>query len=409
MAKHLLKDIALRSAKPDTKDYRLSDGDGLYLLVKTLGAKWWRFDYSFEGKRKTLSLGVYPQVSLADARIKTQEARSQVSQGINPSDARKQLKVNQKQSQENTHRLAQGLPVVNSFADVTQRWLAFNQHRIAKITHTKKIARLTQWAFPVLGPLLIDQIKSKDIAHVLRPLTDKNQLETAHRLRSEMSAIYDFAIVQDLCEYNPVQAVAKQIPPQKVKHRAAIIDPSQLGQLLRDIDRYQGTLVVQCALRYSPLVFQRPGEIRQMQWADVDWSDCMWRLHISKTDIDHLVPLSTQALAILNELKPLTGSGQYVFPSQRGKGRPMSENTIRTALQNMGYDSDQMTAHGFRSTASTLLNEQGWHPDAIERQLAHVPSDPVRAAYNRALHLDERRQMMQSWADYLDSLKASAS
>ena len=224
-----------------------------------------------------------------------------------------------------------------------------------------------------------------------------------------MSAIFDFAIVQDLCEYNPVQAVAKQIPPQKVKHRAAIIDPSQLGQLLRDIDRYQGTLVVQCALRYSPLVFQRPGEIRQMQWADVDWSDCMWRLHISKTDIDHLVPLSTQALAILNELKPLTGSGQYVFPSVRGKGRPMSENTIRTALQNMGYDSDQMTAHGFRSTASTLLNEQGWHPDAIERQLAHVPSDPVRAAYNRALHLDERRKMMQTWADYLDTLKLTAS
>ena len=234
------------------------------------------------------------------------------------------------------------------------------------------------------------------------------QLETAHRLHSEIGLVFAYAIVHDFIDYDPSQPVAKQIPAQKVKHRAAIIDPSLVGQLLRDIGNYQGTFVVQSAFRISPLLFQRPGEIRQLLWSDIDLEAKEWRPYISKTDFHHIVPLSTQAIAILEAIKPLTGTGQYVFPSSRGDGRPMSDNTIRTALKSLGYDSDTMTAHGFRTTASTLLNEQGWSPDAIERQLAHSPRDQVRAAYNRAQYLDERRRMMQSWSDYLDGLKNGA-
>ena len=234
------------------------------------------------------------------------------------------------------------------------------------------------------------------------------QLETAHRLHAEISSVFSYAIVHNFTDYDPAQPVAKQIPAQKPNHRAAIIDPHQVGQLLRDIENYKGTFVVERAFRISPLLFQRPGEIRQLLWADIDLEAKEWRPYVSKTDFYHIVPLSTQAIAILNEIKPLTGSGKYVFPSSRGDGRPMSDNTIRTALKSLGYDSDIMTAHGFRTTASTLLNEQGWSPDAIERQLAHSPRDQVRAAYNRAQYLEERRRMMQSWADYLDKLKNGA-
>lgn len=242
----------------------------------------------------------------------------------------------------------------------------------------------------------------------LKPLIDKKQLSTAHRLHGEISAIFAYAIVHDFTDYDPAQPVARQIPAQKIKHRAAIIDPIQVGQLLRDIYNYRGTFVVKLAFRFSPLVFQRPGEMRQLLWSDIDLEAREWRPYISKTDFHHIVPLSTQALAILEEIKPLTSGGQYVFPSSRGNGRPMSDNAIRSALKSLGYDSDVMTAHGFRTTASTLLNEQGWSPDAIERQLAHAPRDSVRAAYNRAQYLEERRRMMQSWSDYLDTVKNGA-
>lgn len=227
-------------------------------------------------------------------------------------------------------------------------------------------------------------------------------------MHSEIGVVFAYAIAHGFTDYDPAQPVAKQIPAQKVKHRAAIIDPKQVAQLLRDISNYQGTFVVQSAFRLSPLLFQRPGEIRQMLWVDVDLMAREWRPYVSKTDFHHIVPLSTQAVAILEAVHPLTGGGQYVFPSSRGDGQPMSDNAIRTALKSFGYDSDVMTAHGFRTTASTLLNEQGWSPDAIERQLAHAPQDQVRAAYNRAQYLDERHRMMQSWADYLDVLKAGA-
>ncbi len=311
-------------------------------------------------------------------------------------------------ARQNKDRKEDGLPIIDSFADITRQWLDSIAHLTSDKTHTKKTSRIERLAFPLLGDRPIKEIKSADVLAVLKPIIDKQQLETAHRLHGEISSIFAYAIVHNFTEYDPAQPVAKQIPAQKVRHRAAIIDPKQVGQLLRDIYAYQGTYVVQMALRLSPLLFQRPGEIRQMLWDDVDLVAKEWRPYISKTDFHHIVPLSRQALEILEAIQPLTGSGQYVFPSSRGDGRPMSDNTIRTALITLGYDSTIQTAHGFRTIASTLLNEQGWSPDAIERQLAHAPRDQVRAAYNRAQYLDERRRMMQSWADFLDGLKGGA-
>ena len=408
MAKELNKDVVYRAAKSKEKDYTINDGDGLVLLVKSTGVKAWRFIYRFSGKQNRLSFGAYPSTTTESARRKADAVREQLANDIDPSKLKKQIKELADLADDNAKRKEDGLTILNSFADLTKQWLASIAHLTSVTTQIKKTSRLERLAFPVLGDLPIKEIKSSDVLAALRPLIDKMQLETAHRLHAEISSVFAYAIVHDFTDYDPSQPVAKQIPAQKVKHRAAIIDPTLFGQLLRDIGNYRGTFVVQSAFRISPLLFQRPGEIRQLLWSDIDLQAKEWRPYISKTDFHHIVPLSTQAIEILEAIKPLTGVGQYVFPSSRGDGRPMSDNTIRTALKSLGYDSGTMTAHGFRTTASTLLNEQGWSPDAIERQLAHSPRDQVRAAYNRAQYLDERRRMMQSWSDYLDTLKNGA-
>jgi integrase len=386
-----LSDTAIKNAKPTPdKAFKMPDGKGMYLLVNPSGSKYFRFDYRFDGKRKTLALGVYPDTSLKQAREAHDKAREQLAQGIDPSENKKAAKVAQS----------------HTFEHVTRAYLTSIAHTVRDVTHQKKLRRFELHTFPCIGNLAISDIKSPDIYNILKPIIAKKGLETAHRVHSEISAAFSYAIAHGFTDYDPAQAVAAQIPPQKVKHRAALTEPQEVAQLLRDIFHYQGTFVVQCALRLSPILFQRPGEIRQMEWKDVDLDVKEWRYFVTKTEVLHIVPLSTQAVAILKEIRPLTGSGRYVFPSSRGDGRPMSDGTIRTALKTLGYDSDVMTAHGFRTTASTLLNEQGWGADAIERQLCHMPRDAVRAAYNRAQYLDERRRMMQSWADYLDGLKA---
>lgn len=409
MALNLNKDMVYKAAKPKEKDYSINDGGGLFLFVGLNGSKLWRFVYTFQGNRKKLAFGAYPGTSTETARRRAEEARQQIANNIDPSEIKKQTKAIQKAARINEDRLCEGLPIVGSFADIAEQWLKSIANLNSTGTLFKKKNRLTNWIFPHIGSKPINGIKSVDIMTALKPLIDAGKLDSAHRLRAEISAIFAYAIVHNLTEYDPAQPVAKQIPAQKVKHRAAIIDPRQVASLLRDIANYQGTFVVQSAFKLSPMLFQRPGEIRKMLWSDIDFDTKEWRPHVTKRDFHHIVPLPTQAVEILKAIQPLTGGDQYVFPSCRRNGRPMSENTIMAALKSLGYDSSIMTAHGFRTTASTLLNEQGWSPDAIERQLSHSPKDKVRAAYNRAQYLDERRRMMQSWADYLDTLKNGAS
>ncbi len=291
---------------------------------------------------------------MKQARDKRDEARQKLTDGIDPSESRKAEKI--------AHTY--------TFERLIREWLTSNSHTLKTLTHHKKLRRFEIHVFPVLGNVPLNAVKSPDIFNLIKPHIAKGELETAHRIRSEISGAFAYAIAHGLTDYDPAQAVAKQLPAQKVKHRPALIEPSQFAQLLRDITHYQGTFVVQCALRLSPLLFQRPGEIRQMEWKDVDLVAREWRYLVTKTEFNHIVPLSTQAVEILESIKPLTGSRRYVFPSSRGDGRPMSDNTIRTALRTLGYDGDVMTAHGFRTTASTLLNEQGWSPDAIERQFS---------------------------------------
>ncbi|MGZ5059753.1 MAG: tyrosine-type recombinase/integrase [Methylobacter sp.] len=388
-----LSDTAIKNAKPNPdKPFKLQDEKGMYVLINSNGSKYFRYNYRFAGKRKTLALGIYPEISLKQAREKRDIAKRQILEGIDPCGIRKESKTAK----------------INTFEQVTRDWFASIAHTVRDITHQKKIRRFELYVFPAIGDMATSEIKSPDIYKIIKPIITKNQLETAHRVHSEIGAAFAYAIAHGHTDYDPAQAVAAQIPAQKVKHNAALTEPKEVAQLLRDIYNYQGTFVVQCALKLSPLLFQRPGEIRQMEWKDVELVAKEWRYFVTKTEVQHIVPLSTQAIAILEEIKPLTGPGRYVFPSSRGDGRPMSDGTIRTALKTLGYGKEMMSAHGFRTTASTLLNEQGWSPDAIERQLCHMPKDQVRAAYNRAQYLEERRRMMQEWANYLDTLKNGA-
>lgn len=315
MASNLNKDAVYRTAKAKEKDYTISDGQGLQMLLKPTGSKLWEYRYSFNGKQSKLKLGVYPTVSLA--RQKANDARQSVANGINPSEVKRATKEAKKLTLENEKLKGKGLPVLNSFEYVARLWLASIEHLTNPVTQIKKTSRLDRLAFPFIGNMSVRDIKSSDVLAVLKPLIDKSHLETAHRLHSEISSIFAYAIVHNMAEYDPSQPVSKQIPAQKVRHRAGIIDPKMFGQLLRDIQNYQGTFIVQSAFRLSPMLFQRPGEIRQMLWSDVDLIAREWRPYISKTDFHHIVPLSTQVIAILEAIKPLTGHVAHVFPSSR--------------------------------------------------------------------------------------------
>lgn len=383
-----LTNTVIKAAKPQDKQYKLTDEKGMYLLILKNGSKYFRLDYRIFGKRKTLAIGVYPEISLKQAREKRDLAKRQIAEGIDPMTAKKTES--------------------NLFTDIALKWFKSKQHAIEEQTHIKKLRRFELHVFPIIGHLAIGDVKSPDIFNVVRPLVDQLKLDTAHRLRAEISEIYAYAIAHGYTEYDPAQAVARQIPAHKVRHRAALTEPKDVAQLLKAIYSYEGTYIVELALKISPLIFQRPGEIRQMLWNDIDLESKEWRYLVGKTGIQHIVPLAKQVVTILEDAKKITGSGCYVFPSSRNDGRPMSDNTLRVALRTLGYSNDDMCPHGFRTIASTLLNEQGWSPDAIERQLSHMPKDQVRAAYNRAQYLDERRKMMQSWADYLDGLRSDA-
>ena len=374
------------------KRYRLFDSQGLYIEVAPSGGKWWRLKYRILGKEKRLSLGVYPEVSLKDAREKRDQARRSLSEGADPIEARK------------LQSIADG----TSFEAVAREWFIKFAPGWSESHANRILRRLENDVFPWLGSRSIDQIDPPELLKVIRRIESRGALETAHRAIRNCGQVFRYAVATGRAERDPTTDLNGALPPARSRHYPTITDPEAIGDLLRAIGGYQGSPITRAALRIAPLVFVRPGELRHAEWPDINLKSAEWRIPPEKMKHRriHLVPLSRQAIAILKELQLLTGHGQYLFPGRRSPRRPMSENTINAALRNLGYDKNQMTGHGFRSMASTLLNEQGcWHRDAIERQLAHVEGNSVRAAYNYAEHLEERRRMMQWWADYLDHLK----
>ena len=388
-----LTDVLIRNSKPKDKVFKLSDGGGLYLLVNPNGSRWWRFDYRFDGKRKTLSMGVYPETSLREARERRDEAKKKIESGIDPSHARKAKKESDSGA--------------DTFETIAREWFEKFSPTWSPSHGDRIIRRLERDIFPWLGKRPIKEIKAPELLAVLRRIEARGAVETAHRASQNCGQVFRYAVATGRTEGDPSGDLRGAIPPTTTKHHASITDPKEIGGLLRAIDSYEGGLVVRCALKLAPLVFVRPGELRRAEWSEIDFEKMEWRIPAEKMKMreQHIVPLSRQALGILRELQPLTGEGKYLFPSPRSWDRPMSENAVLAALRRMGYSGDQMTGHGFRSMASTILNEQGWNRDAIERQLAHAERDEIRAAYNYAQHLPERRKMMQAWADYLDELR----
>ncbi len=393
-----LTDTAARGAKPGDKPFKLADEKGLFLLVHPNGSKYWRLKYRFAGKEKVLALGVYPEVRLAEARDRRDQARKTLANGIDPSTVKRLSKQ------------AVTLAHENSFEAVAREWFAKYSPGWAASHGDKIIRRLERDVFPWIGNRPIAEITAPELLAVLRRIETRGAVETAHRAHQNCGQVFRYAVATGRAERDPSQDLRGALPPTKERHHPSITDPKAIGALLRAADGYQGAFVTKCALRLAPLVFVRPGELRKAEWSEIDLEKAEWRIPAEKMKMRaaHIVPLSTQTLAILCELQPLTGASRFVFPGARGKNRPMSENTINAALRRLGYSKDDMTGHGFRRMASTLLNEQGWNRDAIERQLAHGERDSIRAAYNYAEHLPERRKMMQHWADYLDKLKAGA-
>jgi integrase len=383
------------SVKPAKKPFNLADGGGLVLQVQPAGGLWWRFRYRFAGKQMMLSLGTYPDTTLKMAREKRDDARRLLGADppIDPSQVRK------------AERLATSSP--ETLKAIATEFLEMQTAGAAATT----LRRLELHVFPYLGKKPITQITSQELLAVLRRVEHKGCNETAHRIRSACSRIWRYAIGSGRAEQDIAAALAGQLAPVNSQNFATITEPKKIGELLRAIDGYSGLHSVSAALKLAPLVFVRPGELRGSTWDEFDLEEAEWRIpaHRTKLRVEHVVPLAHQASAILDDLFPLTGSESgFVFPSIRSRSTCMSDNSLNAALRRLGYSKEQMTAHGFRAMASTRLNELGYPPDVIERQLAHVERNKVRAAYNHASYLPQRREMMQFWADYLDNLKAGA-
>ena len=393
----MLTDTAIRKIKPGDKPIRMFDGGGLYLEVSPAGGKWWRLKYRFDGKEKRLSLGVYPDVGLKDARERRDANRKLLAAGIDLSENRKAMKS------------VRAERASNSFEVVTREWFAKYSPNWAEHHRDRMIRRFERDIFPWMGGRPIAEITAPELLAVVRRIESRGALETAHRALGTCGQVFRYAVATGRAQHDPSGDLRGALPPTKGEHFAAVTDPKRVGELLRAINGYQGTLTVQCALRLAPLVFVRPGELRRAQWADIDLDTAEWRYTVSKTETEHIVPLAKQAVAILREVHGLTGGGQYVFPGGRSPKRPMSDNAILAALRRMGIGKDEMSGHGFRAMARTILDEVlGVRPDLIEHQLAHAVRDPLGRAYNRTAHLPERRKMMQQWADYLDKLTAGA-
>ena len=394
----MLTRTRIEAVQPRDRPVKLFDGRGLYLEVAPSGGRWWRFKYRFAGKERRVSLGVYPDVGLKEARERLEQARKLVASGIDPSEQRKAAKI------------ALATRSDDTFQAVGREWFKLNEAKWAPNHSSKIIERLERDVFPWLGRRPVSEVSAPELLAVLRRIETRGAIDTAHRALQDCGRILRYAIATARAQHNVAVNLRGALAPKVDKHLASVKDPTEVGALMRAIESYRGSFVTQCALRLAALTFVRPGELRAAEWCEVSLDTAEWRIpaaRMKKRQL-HIVPLSTQALTVFQELHPLTGGGKYVFPSERTSQRPMSENTVNAALRRMGYSKEEMTGHGFRSMASTLLNEQGWNRDAIERQLAHAERDEVRAAYNYAEFLAERRKMVQAWADYLDCLRANA-
>ena len=391
----MLSEVSLRAVKPSDKPFKVYDERGLYLQVFPAGGRLWRLKYRVAGREKLLALGSYPDVGLKRAREKRDEARKQIADGIDPSAKRR----------------AEKAATANTFEAIGREWIELQRKRLGEKTYARNLRFLEQFLFPGVGRHPISAIRAQELLAVLKRIEERGFHETAHRVRSISGNVFRYAIATGRAERDISTDLRGALAPVVTKNRAAITDPVRIGELLRAIQVYRGQPVTQAALKLAPLTFVRPGELRGAEWSEFNLDAKLpeWRIPAArmKMDEEHVVPLSHQAVAVLREIEPLTRGGRFVFPSLRGAHRPISENTVNVALRTLGYSGDDMTGHGFRAMASTCLNEQGFPPDVIELQLAHAERNEVRAAYNRASRMADRRKMMQAWADYLDGLRAA--
>ncbi|CAK7033333.1 MAG: Prophage integrase IntA [Desulfovibrio sp.] len=391
-----LTDFQIKNLKYTGKPMKVADGGGLYLYLSASGKKLWRLGYYFERKAKVLSFGEYPVVTLQKAREKRQEAKQLLADGIDPAAKRKIAKEEQISE------------VKDMFRNIALEWFEARTTDFTEKHRGTVMYRLEKYIFPVIGNEHIARMEALDILKVIQPIEQKGQNETARRLLQIIGQIYRFAVITGRAKRNPVTDLSGAIRPRNVTHRAAITEPKKVAQLLRNIDAYEGYFPIVCALKLAPLVFVRPTELRAAEWTEFDFETSEWRIPATRMKMKqmHIVPLSRQAVAILKELQEFSGSGKLLFPSIRTVTRPLADATVLNAIRRMGYTKDEMCTHGFRSLASTLLNELGYNRDWIERQLAHGERNDVRAAYNYAEYLPQRTKMMQEWADHLDKLKA---
>lgn len=393
-----LSEVKVRTAKPQANEYKLFDGGGLFLLITPSGGKLWRLRYLFDKKEKKLSLGIYPEISLHDARKRRDQARAQLAHGIDPGavlKAQKQVNIQK----------------TETFELIAKEWHGRFKPNWSEGHANKIMTRLEGDVFPYIGTKPIKDIKAPELLTVLRRVEARGTFDLAHRIRTICGQVFRYAVSTGRAERDPAADLRGALTPVKTINRAAITEPKKVGELLRAIDGYQGSFIVKCALKLAPLLFVRPGELRNAEWSEVDFETAEWNIPASKMKMKepHLVPLSKQSIEILKQLKEYTGASRYIFPSGRTFDRPMSDNAILAALRRMGYAKDEMSGHGFRATARTILDEVlQVRPDFIEHQLAHAVRDPNGRAYNRTAHLVERRKMMQTWADYLDELKIGA-
>lgn len=393
-----LTDITVRNAKSTEKAQKLSDAGGLYLMVHANGSKYWRLKYRFLGKEKVLAIGVYPLITLSDARTRREDAKKLLANGQDPSAVKQTIKAEAK------------LEAANTFEAVAREWLGKKAAKQVDKTRNRNLRILELNIFKHIGDTPINKVTSKSLLSALHKMEQRGITDSAHRALQICGEIFRYAIATERAQADLSLVLKGALAPVKEKHHASITDAKGVADLLRSIHVYDGSFLTQQALKLAPLVFVRPGELRHAEWSELDLESGEWRIaaHKMKMKAVHIVPLSKQAIEVFKSIQAMNGDGKYVFPGLRSTDRPMSENTVNAALRRLGFEKGEMTGHGFRSLASTILHEQGWPHEAIERQLAHAERNKVSAAYNYAEHLPKRREMMQAWADYLEGLRLGA-